>query len=297
MEKKEHHRANLYKSKGDSNQKKRREDLLKKQSERRRDLTQHARVIALQEPPDVIIPDTIETTVQDTEINDVVSNVMRKRQEEMDKWKDQLMVPEELSDIPADLAGGWYLVPCPGGLRCLVIAALGKTKCRLNDGSYFKSFLSALPNGARRPRRDEFCILDCIYHEPTKTFYVLDLMCWKGYALYDCATDFRFYWKITKLEEVNVRETSKTNPFSFISLPYFEATKEGLAQCIATPFPFQTETLLFYNKQTDYTLGTTPLVCYFDVRTEANAAWITKIVNGEEEVGGEVSASMQDEKV
>ncbi len=48
---------------------------------------------------------------------------------------------------------------------------------------------------ANRPtkERDGHCILDCIFHPHDDTYYVLDMMSWKGYNLYDSATEFRFW--------------------------------------------------------------------------------------------------------
>ena len=31
----------------------------------------------------------------------------------------------------------------------------------------------------------DYSILDCIYHEQSRTFYVLDVMCWRGHPVYD----------------------------------------------------------------------------------------------------------------
>lgn len=43
------------------------------------------------------------------------------------------------------------------------------------------------------PPRTDFCsvspdytILDCIYSEVNQTYYVLDVMCWRGHPFYDC---------------------------------------------------------------------------------------------------------------
>jgi snurportin-1 len=79
----------------------------------------------------------------------------------------------------------------------------------------------------------DYCILDCIYHEPTRTYYVLDVMCWRGHPVYDSEvirnhslittvgtllrdivqTEFRFYWARTKLaEQEAITEYSRSNP-------------------------------------------------------------------------------------
>lgn len=31
-----------------------------------------------------------------------------------------------------------------------------------------------------------YCILDCIYSEAQQTYYILDVMCWRGHPVYDC---------------------------------------------------------------------------------------------------------------
>ena len=31
----------------------------------------------------------------------------------------------------------------------------------------------------------EYTILDCIYSEINRTYYVLDVMCWRGHPVYD----------------------------------------------------------------------------------------------------------------
>lgn len=32
----------------------------------------------------------------------------------------------------------------------------------------------------------DYTILDCIYSEVSQTYYVLDVMCWRGHPVYDC---------------------------------------------------------------------------------------------------------------
>jgi len=92
------------------------------------------------------------------------------------------------------------------------------------------------------------------------TFFILDLMCWKGYLLYDCETDFRYYWMITKLQEVNVSDITPTNPFRFIPLQFHECDRESMSQSLSGQPPSSIDSFLFINKQTQYTMGETPLV-------------------------------------
>lgn len=68
-----------------------------------------------------------------------------------------------------------YAVPRPEGQRCLLIAARGQTVARLRNGALLERFGSPLPAGGRgQPAGDDsFCILDCIFHAPDQTYYVL----------------------------------------------------------------------------------------------------------------------------
>jgi len=147
----------------------------------------------------------------------------------------QLMQPEWLIEAPPDLADEWcacpfspltpccdrpaavatnlltqcpctagrYVLPRPEGQRCLVVAGEGRTVSRTRAGRLLHTFPSALPGGARggADAAGGPCILDCVFHEPAGAYYVQDLMCWKGYALYDCSAEFRLFWLATKLGE------------------------------------------------------------------------------------------------
>lgn len=94
-----------------------------------------------------------------------------------------------------------------------------------------------------------------------QTYYVLDVMCWRGHPFYDCQTDFRFYWLHSKLpEEEGLGEKTKLNPFKFVGLKNFPCTPESLCKVLSMDFPFEVDGLLFYHKQTHYSPGSTPLV-------------------------------------
>lgn len=65
-----------------------------------------------------------------------------------------------------------------------MIAARGQTVGRLRNGALLERFASPLPaGGPGQPAGDDnFCILDCIFHAPDQTYYVLGagppLPCW-----------------------------------------------------------------------------------------------------------------------
>lgn len=68
-----------------------------------------------------------------------------------------------------------YALPRPEGQRCLVVAARGQTVARLRSGALLERFASLLPAGGpgQGGGEDCFCILDCVYHAPDQTYYIL----------------------------------------------------------------------------------------------------------------------------
>ena len=48
-----------------------------------------------------------------------------------------------------------------------------------------------------------------------RTYWILGVMCWKGYSLYDCDASFRAYWLDTKISELEqTAEVETTLVFS-----------------------------------------------------------------------------------
>eukprot|EP00903_Cladosiphon_okamuranus_P016060 g14826.t1 len=189
-------------------------------------------------------------------------------------WANQLCTPEWMLTVPTDLNGagspvgdGWYVMARPEGKRVLVISAKGETVARQMSGAITHRFSSNLPGGSAQGRRGGskgggYCILDCVFHELDQTFFVLDMMAWKGYPLYDCNTDFRFYWVRTKLQEADgpLDSVTSRNAYRIKSTPYHECDRQGLAHAYSSPVPFIKDGLLFHLKSAHYQLGPTPLV-------------------------------------
>lgn len=284
-----HERWDEYKSKGKSDQQRRREEFLKRQKEKRRELTEQIRKLAQEEnsekidepiskkkklsqvslessssfsfPNENIINDSMELTKKK------LSKEERKKQAEerrIQKFKNQLMLPEPLTDIPSDLVSGWFCLPFPSNSRrCIVISSNGMTTSRLIDGTTMNRFPTTLPNGsqATRESKGNFCILDCAFHEESKTYFVLDIMAWKGCLYYDCATDFRLFWLHSKLSETNSQTISPNNPFRFVPLPFYECDRNGIVASLEGSLP--KDGLFFYNKQSNYIFGEepSPLLC------------------------------------
>ncbi|CAE1298263.1 SNUPN [Acanthosepion pharaonis] len=157
-------------------------------------------------------------------------------------YRNQLMLSEWLVEVPADLEEEWLLVVCPVGKRCLVVSSRGVTSVYTKNGYMLHRFPTMLPGGNRSfgGCNQEATIFDCIYNELENVYYILDIMSWNGYPLYDTHPNFK----------------SK-----FIALPNFTCTKEIITDALASA-NFSVDGVLFYHKRTHYTFGTTPLVVW-----------------------------------
>uniref|UniRef100_A0A8C5WTX3 Snurportin-1 n=1 Tax=Laticauda laticaudata TaxID=8630 RepID=A0A8C5WTX3_LATLA len=179
------------------------------------------------------------------------------------RYANQLMLSEWLIDVPPDLDQEWLFVVCPTGKRALVVASRGTTAAYTKSGFCVNQFPSLLPGGNRlnSATGKEYTILDCIYNEVQQTYYILDVMCWRGHPVYDCQTDFRFYWLHSKMEEeTDLSEKSRLNPYRFMGLKSYSCNPASLCEVLAMTFPFEVDGILFYHKQAHYNPGSTPLV-------------------------------------
>ncbi|XP_059916281.1 snurportin-1 [Gadus macrocephalus] len=178
-------------------------------------------------------------------------------------YANQLMLSEWLVDVPTELDTDWLMVVCPVGKRSLIVASKGSTAAYTKGGYCVNRFPSHLPGGNRHNSAlgKDYTILDCIYSEVDRTFYMLDVMCWRGHPVYDCPTEFRFYWLQSKAEEAEgLAVITKRNPFRFVSLQSTECTAESIQKALISGYDFDVDGLLFYHRQTHYTPGSTPLV-------------------------------------
>ncbi|XP_065836814.1 snurportin-1-like isoform X2 [Oscarella lobularis] len=239
-------RLSQYKFKGKSNQEKRRRECLERQKRGRMDYTSVARNLAEVEPD------------QDVEMT-------TKQKSRGRYYKDHLMLSEWLTEIPDDFYTHWLFIICPVGKRALVISSKGLTAAYTRTGYCLRRFPSALPGGSKRSgfTAQDYCILDCIFHEATRTFYVLDIMCWRGHVVYDSEAEFRLYWAKTKISEVeSLSRLRPSNPFRFLCVPYAECTKENLAVQFKEEVPYEVDGVLFYHKEGHYCPEVTPLVTW-----------------------------------
>ncbi|XVF49634.1 hypothetical protein PTKIN_Ptkin04bG0029000 [Pterospermum kingtungense] len=266
-----------------SDQQKRRELSLLRQAQNRRDAQQQARclassILSLQSQVPESEPEPQQSDIQlqtapetQQEYGDLskdldVCRASKLRGPEVRKWfARQLMLPEWMIDVPDRLSQDWYVFARPAGKRCFVVSSNGTTVSRQRNGSILHHFPSALPAGAKT--RDgsgsaqSYCILDCIFHELDQTYYVIDIVCWNGYSLYDCTAEFRFYWLNSKLEESGAcNPPSYYHKFRFSAVSVYTCDQSGLYAAYTGVVPYVKDGLLFFNKHAHYESGNTPLV-------------------------------------
>ncbi|KAI7893273.1 uncharacterized protein EV154DRAFT_479501 [Mucor mucedo] len=182
---------------------------------------------------------------------------------------DQIMYAENLEGIPSDFIENWVMMICPKGKRCLVTSGSGETIARSRAGNIIGRFQSMIPNGSSSNRTSDFCILDCVYDAVHWTFYVLDIMCWRGYPIFDCDTNFRHFWLQTKIEPSELDRPNNDNKFyQFKSVtPILTSETQVVAKdpegfLAKQGHHYEIDGLLFYHRQTNYRGGSTPLVCW-----------------------------------
>ena len=195
-----------------------------------------------------------------------VSGVKKERKKRSYAYRNQLMLSEWMVDIPKDFEQSWYMVVCPVGRRSLVISSRGTTTAYSRSGACLNNFPSNLPGGCRRTFQTarDHCIFDCIFHEVTRTFFVLDIMCWRGHPVYNSDTEFRFFWLKTKLNDEGEKLSthSRRNPFRFLPLDVCPCTAESITKTLGVRWPIEVDGLLFFHKEAHYTIGRSPLAIW-----------------------------------
>lgn len=238
-----------------SSQEARRLKFFEDQKKKRSDLFEHARRLAL---------GSDDASKNGDEQMDC--SVSRPRNSAPRIYKNRLMLSEWLVDVPEDFAENWLVVPCPVAKRCLVVSSKGSTRCYARNGYRIAIFSSLLPGGSKSSdgKPSDFCLLDCVFSEVHRTYYILDLLCWKSHPVCDSEAEFRFYWLDEKLNEVpQIKETSDDNRrCRFVTLPRSPCTTEAISALMNSPLPFEDELdgLLFYHKKAHYFEGVSPLV-------------------------------------
>lgn len=174
-------------------------------------------------------------------------------------YRNKLMLSEWMSDGAPEDIEDFYLVPVPKGTRCLIVSENNHkpTKVFYKNGRLFKKFNSNLPSNT---------ILDCIYNETTRTFYILDLLVYGNRDMMNCDSQFRFFWLKSKFIEDNIKVIDSDLTLALLS--YHDFVDSTLINVCLQSHPLwendepNLDGYLFYHKEASYMSGTTPLVLW-----------------------------------
>mmetsp|Transcript_25161 Transcript_25161/g.53955 ORF Transcript_25161/g.53955 Transcript_25161/m.53955 type:complete len:444 (+) Transcript_25161:176-1507(+) len=197
----------------------------------------------------------------------------------------QLSVMEWLIDVPEDLHTHWFVMPRPEGPRCLVTSQGGSTISRFKNGRFHRKFQSALPNGSKASMtgssKGSKCVLDAVFHAPSRTFYVTDCMVWEDYSLVDCDFEFRRFWLSQRLPggpagpaingdcfgfgsssgSCSSGDDANAVAFHVAATPVEKATRETLARAYSDAFAYEKDGLILIHKEALYIQGQQTPLC------------------------------------
>lgn len=184
---------------------------------------------------------------------------------------DRFMLSEWLVDVPKDFFDSWFFVCCPKGRRTLLIANGGQTRAYTRHGHFLFKFQSRIPGGSnghashlnieshqrsliRSTAKNS--MLDCIWVESERRFYILDVFIWNGCSFYGCDTEFRFFWIHNHIgndcrdDEQMITDQQSSSSSSQIlieTLPYWPCTMTNIRQYGQNgPYPFKTEVSMIF---------------------------------------------------
>lgn len=215
----------------------------------------------------------------------------------------QLCEPEWMTEIPSDMVypvdtcGNiryeWFVLARPEGRRCVVVSSRGTTTSYLENGRVLHQFKTFLPGGGLNSQNGSSSILECIYYEPTKIYYIIDVMSWNDMHCYECDAEFRFYWLRAKVEETPFicPQFSSKQQYAFLPVPYWECSWHGLLEAYKSTLDFSRNGLLFYHREGHYEIGLTPLVLLWKDATVT--AYLD--ADGEETIALRVANKVRDE--
>eukprot|EP00210_Caulerpa_lentillifera_P001627 g1565.t1 len=247
MEKRSHKRQNEIYS-----QSQRRADALRKlRDERLKQKTANRHQILEQQPQSYL-----ESADNLAEVLSCSLDLSESKQENQLEQEPGLTQPQWMIEYPDDLTRNWFVMSRPEGRRCMITALKGRTISYLKNGGNLHTFKSRLPGGSPQ-RMDGPSILDCIFHEPNNTYYIVDLMCWKGVYLLNCEAEFRLEWIKQKLMECEELPTNED--FGIEVLEYWNCDERGLLSALYDFVPFTRDGVCIIHKEGHYSKGPTEL--------------------------------------
>lgn len=200
---------------------------------------------------------------------------------DLKRFRNKVMLSEWLLDRPMDFETDWLLKAVPVGKRCLVISNKGQTVAYSRTGRFLNSFYSQLPGGcpsayakseAHQQYKKQSTIIDCIFVQSIKTFYLLDIISWNSLNLYESEAQFRFFWlkskydelapKLAYLDERNQNKFQMIDSYSACDEEIIKLLKGGLDNLTIGDNVIKLDGLLFFHCRGPYVPGASPLVLW-----------------------------------
>lgn len=207
-------------------------------------------------------PRGIHQLLNELTIPDAVSSSRRRNKRTPTKFRHTLQLSEWLTGRPEDFHN-WFMVGCPKGVRCLVVANAGKTLVFGKNGGFIKKIRSQLPGDVGN--QQDVTILDCI-SIPSGEFFVLDALAYGKVDLINCDVSFRFFWIQSRMSGDELSEVQNEDEAIFKRVKYVDLAEDGTYMEMLETFPMyennvpELDGLLFYHKESSYVHGKTPLV-------------------------------------
>lgn len=239
-------------------QRKRREEYLSKQGDRRNTLLDVLRESRSHGPATAGRTSSTDGG-NPTTTTDALSGKKSASEATRAFWASQFMIPEWMVDVPLDIGTHWFVMARPEGQRCLVVLSQGRVTIRNKSGAVVETLDADKVGWARMmPQRES--ILDCILQK--KILYVVDVLCWGGHELFDCTAEFRMYWKLSTMAQVLQNAQPDVNAqYGIMLLKHHVADPTGiLCAWGKEQVPFVRDGLIFLHKSSCYQGGQCPLM-------------------------------------
>lgn len=167
-----------------------------------------------------------------------------------------LMLSEWMLEVPDDI-DSFFLVPCPKGIRCTIVAngARRPAEVYYKNGQLLMNLNTNLP---------VHTVLDCVYNKLNKTFYILDMIMYGNLDMTDCETQFRFFWIKSKFADDELRIIDDGFKLELLKAYDFSDTL-SVSNCFkkfAAWNDAELDGYLFYHKETSYQAGESPAVLW-----------------------------------
>jgi snurportin-1 len=239
--------------------------------------------------------DDQEMAVDNSVENHPKWNCQRKQKNQRKKEqrsREFLTMPEDFSGTPMEFTTDWLVVCLPKGVRCAVTSSKGTTLSRTHEGKFLSEFKSLLPGGSLLAngsyRKNEFSILDCIFDQFTSTYHIVDIMCFNGYPVTSCETEFRHFWLKSKFADFHPKYASELRTqsnvlsptsdfyfpqsndpklrYRFSMLPILNCTSDNLNQMLSSIEEHKLHNSIqgfyFVHKKSPYLRGSSPLALF-----------------------------------